>query len=198
MLIRIFDITVSLVVLVIAFPILIFTALAIKLDSRGPVFFWQQRVGLKYKKFWILKFRTMKHNTKSLSFITSGENFNSITRIGSIIRKLHLDELVQLYNVLKGEMSLVGPRPEVPKYTEFYKDKWDEVLTVRPGITGLATVKLSRKEYRILANSKNPEKDYIERILPEKLKVDLDYIKHRNLANNISIILKTFLRIFFK
>lgn len=196
MLIRIFDILISIFLLVITFPILVLTAFLIKLDSRGPVFFWQKRVGQNYKEFWILKFRTMYHSKASRSLITSKNNLNQITRIGGIIRKLHLDELVQLYNVLKGEMELVGPRPEVPKYTKYHEGLWKEVLLVKPGITGYATVKCAKEEYNLLSKDSDPEKVYKNEILPEKLKTELYYIKNKSLKLNMLIIFKTFVKIF--
>lgn len=193
---RFIEFLIAVSVLAMLLPILLISALLIKIDSKGPVFFWQKRVGLNGKKFWILKFRTMKQDGTKQQ-ITSAANSDKITKVGHYIRKMHLDEVVQLYNVIKGEMSLVGPRPEVPKYTEYYKNLWKRVLTVRPGITGYATVKLYQEEYEILNSSKNPEDDYIEKILPKKLNEEIFYIENRSIRLNFKIIMKTLVKIIF-
>jgi len=197
MLIRIFDILVSIMGLLVLSPILILTGVFIKIDSKGSVLFWQKRVGLAGREFWIVKFRTMLAGEKKGKEITSSANIGSITKAGKYIRKLHLDEVVQLYNVLKGEMSLVGPRPEVPKYVKYHKELWKKILSVKPGITGYATINLVDEEYTLLSKSKNPEKDYIDKILPKKLLEETFYIDNRSFQLNVEIILKTLAKILF-
>lgn len=171
-------------------PILASTAILIKLDSKGSVFFKHKRIGLHGKVFELCKFRSMHLNSKG-SDLTSGDTDPRITRVGHYIRRFHLDELLQLINVIKGDMDIVGPRPESPKYVSHYKNKWDVVLSVKPGITGLSAVEYSRQEYKILKNSKDPEDTYIKKILPHKLDIEIGYIKKRSLLLDIKILLKT-------
>jgi len=186
-----FDFTASLIGLILLSPIFIIIAILIKLDSKGEVFFRQVRVGKNEKPFRIFKFRTMSVNqTKGSLQITAGADAR-ITKVGSFIRKYKIDELPQLINVLKGEMSLVGPRPEVPKYVEHYsEDNRKVVLSVRPGITDLASIEY-RNENDILASESDPEKAYIEKILPEKLKYCREYVEKQSFMYDIGIILKT-------
>lgn len=161
-------------------PILLLAAIYIKFDSRGPVFFMQTRVGKNGVPFQIYKFRTMKSEKTSLQ-LTQSESDSRITKAGKLLRKLHLDEMAQLINVMKGEMSLIGPRPEVPEYVTSSK-QWNKVLSIKPGITGLAALKLVDWEYAILKTAKNPKETYLKRILPRKLKMDVIYIKNLSLA----------------
>jgi lipopolysaccharide/colanic/teichoic acid biosynthesis glycosyltransferase len=195
MLKRIIDLVLSLLGLGLLSPILLLTAIFIKLESKGRVFFIQTRVGKNRKEFKLYKFRTMHSNAGLL--ITSGKDDKRITRIGRIIRKLHLDEVVQLINVLKGDMSIVGPRPEVAKYVKFYPKKWDVVLSIKPGITGKAVIEYARKEYEILAKSKSPEKTYIQTILPKKLELEIDYVKNQSLWLDLKIIFQTIVNSIF-
>lgn len=176
--------------LIVFSPILATTAILIKLDSNGSVFFKHKRVGLHGEEFDLWKFRSMHVNAKGLD-LTSGASDPRITRVGHYIRKFHLDELVQLINVIKGDMDIVGPRPESPKYVSHYKDKWNIVLSIKPGITGLSAVEYSRQEYKLLKDAKDPEDTYIKKILPHKLDIEIGYIKKRSLFLDIKILLKT-------
>jgi lipopolysaccharide/colanic/teichoic acid biosynthesis glycosyltransferase len=167
---------------------------AVKLDSPGPVLFVQQRVGRNFRNFGILKFRTMVNDAEQRGGqITFGAD-PRITRLGRILRKTKLDELPQLWNVLRGEMSVVGPRPEVPRYVEMYREEYAYVLSVRPGLTDLASVKY-RDEAEQLAGCADPAKEYAERILPDKIALARQYIDTATLAGDLGLVLKTFLRI---
>ncbi len=188
MLKTIFDYVSASIGLIILSPIFLLVAVAIKLDSKGPVFFRQERVGKNGKIFLIHKFRSMRIN-KGLE-LTSGDD-KRITRIGKLIRKLHLDEAIQLIDVVQGNMSIVGPRPEVPKYIKYYPEKWKKVLSIKPGITGYGVIKTSKLEYKTLSNSKNIEKDYIEKILPKKLDSEIYYLNNQNFILDLKLILLT-------
>ncbi len=190
MLKTLFDYTSASIGIIILSPIFLLVAIAILLDSKGPVFFRQERVGKDGKIFLIHKFRSMKIN-KGLE-LTSGDD-KRITRIGKLIRKLHLDEAIQLIDVVQGNMSIVGPRPEVPKYIKYYPEKWKKVLSIKPGITGYGVIKTAKLEYKTLSNSKNIEKDYIEKILPKKLDSELFYIAKKGMILDIKIIFITLL-----
>jgi lipopolysaccharide/colanic/teichoic acid biosynthesis glycosyltransferase len=188
---RTFDIIASLIGLIILSPLFIIIAVLIKMDSKGGVFFRQLRVGKNEQPFKIFKFRTMSvnQNKDSLQVTVGGDA--RITKIGKFIRKYKIDELPQLINVLKGEMSLVGPRPEVPKYVEHYsKENREIVFKVRPGITDLASIEY-KDENDILANEQDPEQAYIEKILPAKLKYCSEYVEKQSFMYDIRIILKT-------
>lgn len=187
---RIFDFLASLFGIIIISPILIIVAIAIKVDSKGPVMFLQKRVGRYGNPFYIYKFRTMVTDAEKLGTqITVGKD-NRITKVGSFLRKYKIDELPQLFNVLKGDMSLVGPRPEVPRYVELYSEEERRVLEVRPGITDLASLRY-KDENDILGKVENPEDYYINVIMKDKLKLNLEYIEKSNLIFDISLILKT-------
>lgn len=191
---RLIDFILSLVGLIILLPVFIVIAILIKKEDGGSIFFRQTRVGQNGKIFKIYKFRTMVENAEKLGAqITKGDD-PRITKIGKILRKYKLDELLQLINVLKGEMSLVGPRPEVPKYVNAYKEKYKEILKVKPGITDFAALEYIDEE-RLLKGAKDPEKIYIEKILPEKIKYYEKYIKQMSFLTDLKIILKTILRI---
>jgi lipopolysaccharide/colanic/teichoic acid biosynthesis glycosyltransferase len=175
-------------------PLLLIAAIAIKLDSRGPVFFIQQRVGRSFKNFGIFKFRTMVTDAEQRGGqITFGRD-PRITRVGHFLRQTKLDELPQLFNVLVGQMSLVGPRPEVPRYVEMYREAYAYVLSVRPGLTDLASLKY-RDEAEQLAASADPAREYAERILPDKIALARQYINSASLTGDLAIVLKTFVRI---
>lgn len=191
---RTFDILVSFVAIVILFPFFIVVSILIKVDSKGPVIFRQVRVGKNEKNFEILKFRTMVTDAEKIGKqITIGED-KRITKIGRFLRKYKLDEFPQLFNVLKGDMSFVGPRPEVPRYTSLYTDEQKEVFKVRPGITDYASIKY-RNENEILGESENPEETYINKIMNDKLKINLEYLKRRSIIEDIKIIFKTLVKI---
>ena len=192
--IRFFDFVLSLVGLVVLAPIFIVLAVWIKIDSVGPVFYKQIRVGQNGKDFGLFKFRSMVVDADKKGLITVGGKDPRITRSGYFIRKYKLDELPQLINVLVGDMSLVGPRPEVRKYVEFYDDEQNKVLSVKPGITDYASIEYM-DENEILGKSMDPEKTYIEEIMPEKIKYNMKYIKNRSLIEYFKIIFLTVLKI---
>jgi lipopolysaccharide/colanic/teichoic acid biosynthesis glycosyltransferase len=191
---RVFDLCCVLPGLILLSPLFLLIALWIKLDSRGPLFFLQTRIGQFEKPFKIIKFRTMAVSQNGLK-LTVGEDAR-ITRCGHFLRRYKLDELPQLINVLKGDMSLVGPRPEVPEYVDFYPDRIKKyVLSVPVGITDYASIEF-HNESEILATSQQPEVDYIEKILPLKLAYHQQYVQEQSLYLDIMLILKTLKRIF--
>ncbi len=190
---RIFDFIASLIGVIIISPILIVVAICIKLDSKGNILFLQKRVGKNGEPFYIYKFRTMVTDAEKLGAqITVGKD-SRITKVGAVLRKYKIDELPQLFNVLKGDMSLVGPRPEVPKYVELYTEEERKVLEVRPGITDLASLRY-RDENDILAKVENPEEYYINVIMKDKLKLNLEYIEKSNIIFDIYLIIKTIIK----
>ena len=192
--IRFFDFILSLVGLVVLAPILIVLAIWIKIDSKGPVFYKQVRVGQNGIDFGLFKFRSMVVDADKKGLITVGGRDPRITRSGYFIRKYKLDELPQLINVLVGDMSLVGPRPEVRKYVNLYTDEQQKVLSVKPGITDYASIEYM-DENEILGKSSDPEKTYIEEIMPEKIKYNMKYISNKSLFEYFKIILLTVLKI---
>ncbi len=192
---RAFDILVSLAGLIVLLPLLLLVATAIKLDSSGPVFFRQWRVGRKFRRFGIYKFRTMIDDAFDRGLpITVGRD-SRITRVGKILRKTKIDELPQLLNVLKGDMSLVGPRPEVPRYVELFRPDYEHILKVRPGLTDLASLKYS-DEASILGQSANPERDYVARLLPDKIRLAKEYIQRSSLLFDVKLIVETIIKLF--
>jgi lipopolysaccharide/colanic/teichoic acid biosynthesis glycosyltransferase len=187
---RAFDVVAALIGLILLLPVFAIVALWIKLDSSGPVFFQQSRVGKHGVLFRILKFRTMMVDAEAKGQITVGVD-PRVTRIGHVIRRLKIDELPQLVNVLRGEMSLVGPRPEVPRYVARYPDGIRQiVLSVLPGITDWASIEF-REESTILAEASDPERSYIEEILPIKLEYCVRYVRERDFMMDLKIILLT-------
>ena len=193
MLKRIFDITLSLFGLIILLPFMLIIAILIKIDSKGPVFFKQIRVTKNGKEFKIFKYRTMRVGSDKYSQITVGKD-DRITKIGSFLRKYKLDEIPQLINVLIGDMSLVGPRPEVPKYVALYTDEQKEILKVRAGITDYASIEFS-DENDLLASEEDPEKVYIEKIMPKKIELNKKYLSEVSILTDIKIILLTIKKI---
>jgi len=190
---RIFDICCVMPGLIFLSPLFLIIAIWIKLDSRGPIFFLQTRIGQYGKPFKIIKFRTMRPEVPGLS-LTIGQDAR-VTPCGKILRKYKLDELPQLLNVLKGEMSLVGPRPELPEYVALYPDRIKEyVLSVPGGMTDYASIEFSN-ENELLAHSQHPETDYVEKILPVKLAYHQKYVKEHSIYLDITLILRTFKRI---
>ena len=192
--IRFFDFILSFVGLVVLAPIFIVLAIWIKIDSKGPVFYKQVRVGRNGIDFGLFKFRSMVVDADKKGLITVGGRDPRITRSGYFIRKYKLDELPQLINVLLGDMSLVGPRPEVRKYVELYTDEQQKVLSVKPGITDYASIEYM-DENEILGKSNDPEKTYIEEIMPEKIKYNMKYIQNKNVSEYFKIIFLTLLKI---
>ena len=190
---RCFDVIVSLLGIIILSPVFIIVSIAIKLDSKGDVFFLQKRVGRYGKEFNIYKFRTMVTDAEKLGKqITVGKD-NRITKVGASLRKFKIDELPQLFNVFKGDMSLVGPRPEVPKYVTLYNEEQKRVLSVRPGITDIASLRY-KDENDILGEVENPEEYYIKVIMKDKLDLNLEYIEKSNLLFDIYLIIKTIVK----
>ncbi len=192
---RMFDLFFSLIGIIITIPILILVSIMVKLTSKGSIIFKQERVGKNKKIFYIYKFRTMTdYDVKASDRQVTVINDQRITRIGRILRKYKIDELPQLYNVLKGDMSFVGPRPEVKKYVKFYEEEYDEILKIKPGITDLASIEYI-DENTIISKYSDPEKIYIEEVLPKKLMLNKRYIEEMSIKNDILLILKTIKRI---
>ena len=193
MLKRIFDIISSLFGLILLAPFMIIIAILIKIDSKGPVFFKQVRVTRNGREFKIFKYRTMRVGSDKYSQITIGKD-SRITKVGDFLRKYKLDEIPQLINVLLGDMSLVGPRPEVPKYVALYTEEQREILKVRAGITDYASIEFSN-ENDILANEVDPERAYIEKIMPRKIELNKKYLSEISVITDIKIILLTIKKI---
>lgn len=188
---RLFDIVMSGFGLLVLSPIFLLIAIWIKLDSRGPVFYRQLRVGRHNKDFRVFKFRSMRVGADKGSLVTIGGHDPRITRSGYFIRKFKLDELPQLINVFVGEMSLVGPRPEVRHYVNYWTPEQMHILDVRPGITDPASIKF-RNENELMEKAEDPEKYYIEVIMQEKIKLYLEYVEHHSFFGDIGLIFKTF------
>ena len=186
---RVFDIIASGIGLLLLSPLFLVLAIWIKLDSEGPVFYRQVRVGKNNKDFRIFKFRSMRVNADKGSLVTIGED-PRITRSGRFIRKMKLDELPQLINVLIGDMSLVGPRPEVRHYVDYWTPQQMTVLCVRPGITDPASIKF-RNENELMGKTDDPERFYIETLMQEKLEMYLKYVSHHSLMGDLGLIFKT-------
>ncbi len=191
---RIFDLILAAIFLILLAPLFIFIAIRIKLDSKGSVFYKQVRVGLNGKDFGIYKFRTMFVGSDKKGLLTVGGNDARITRPGLFLRKYKLDELPQLINVFFGDMSIVGPRPEVRKYVDLYSKEQLQVLSVKPGITDYASIEYS-KENEILANATDPEATYIHEIMPAKLALNQKYIREQSFFTDLKIILQTLVKI---
>jgi len=189
---QVFDIVIAFLGLLCLSPLLLLVALLIKLDSPGPVFFRQERMGRGFHPFHIYKFRTMVHDAPLRGgAITFGAD-PRITKIGRILRKTKIDELPQLINVLQGQMSFVGPRPEVRRYAELFREDYEDILRVLPGITDLASLKY-RHEAELLGRFENPEEAYVRHLLPEKVKLAREYVRQSSFFFDITIILKTLL-----
>jgi lipopolysaccharide/colanic/teichoic acid biosynthesis glycosyltransferase len=187
---RLFDILFSAVLILVLLPLGMVVSIWIVLDDFGSPFFVQQRVGLNGRNFGLLKFRSMRKNAESKGQLTVGMKDNRITRSGYFIRKYKIDELPQLVNVFLGEMSVVGPRPEVPKYVLLYNEEQQNVLSIKPGITDFASIEYVR-ENELLSQSPNPEKTYIEEIMPAKLALNLKYVCEQSFLTDMKIILQT-------
>lgn len=194
---RIIDIFFSILGIIFLLPLFLLIAFLIKINDNGPIFFLQERVGLNGTIFKIIKFRTMSVESERSGLQLTVKNDNRITKIGKILRKYKLDEFPQLINVLYGDMSLVGPRPEIQKYVKLYNKKQKLVLTVRPGITDIASIKF-KNENELLDGTENPEIKYINYIMPKKLRYNLWYIKNYNFCNDIYIIFLTLKSVFIK
>jgi lipopolysaccharide/colanic/teichoic acid biosynthesis glycosyltransferase len=191
---RAFDVVIAGAALVLLSPLLAVIAAIVKLDSPGPVLFCQERIGRNFRPFVIYKFRTMVDAAERLGApITYGSD-PRISRVGRVLRQFKLDELPQLFNIVKGDMSLVGPRPEVRKYVQVYAREFAPVLQVRPGLTDLASLKY-RDEAAILGRAENPEQEYILRVLPDKLRLANEYVMRSSISFDLTLIVKTLFRI---
>lgn len=187
---RVFDIVVSLLILILLSPLLLLLAAAVKIDSKGPVFYRQTRVGRWNRDFKIFKFRTMVQDADKVGPALTVGRDPRITRVGRLIRKCRLDEFSQLLNVLGGSMSLVGPRPEVRKYVGVYTPEYMATLLVRPGITATSSIAF-KDEDRLLSAGGDPEVIYVKKILPQKMELNLAYLKKAGVWNDIKIMLRT-------
>jgi len=194
---RLFDIVLSFTGLIILSPVFIIIGIFLKLDSKGPIFYKGVRVGLNGKHFKIFKFRTMVANAEQIGGASTADDDPRITKVGKFLRKYKLDELPQLINVLKGEMSFVGSRPEVPFYVNMFTDEEKSILTVKPGMTDWASI-WDSDEGALLAGSPDPEKTYMEKIRPQKIKLQLEYVKIHSFGIDLKIILKTLKTIIFR
>lgn len=191
---RLFDILISILALTIFFPFGIIIALLIVLESRGGVFYIQQRVGRFGKHFGLLKFRTMRKNADKAGKLTVGMRDSRITKVGYFLRKSKLDEFPQFVNVLAGQMSVVGPRPEVQEYVDHYDEEQMKILDVRPGITDYASLEYFR-ENELLGKSNDPQRTYIEEIMPAKIELNKKYLARPTIGHDLQIMWKTFLKI---
>lgn len=189
--IRLFDIIFSALGLVLLAPVFVALCLLIRIESKGGCFYIQERIGKGGKPFGLYKFRTMRTGSDAEGLLTVGEHDTRITRIGYFLRKTKIDELPQLLNVLKGDMSLVGPRPEVRKYVELYTEEQRRVLNVRPGITDYASIEYVN-ENELLSQTDDPDRTYIEEIMPDKIKLNMKYLENYTLKEYFKIIFLTF------
>ena len=193
--IRLIDIIFSAVGLLLLSPLFLIIYILIRYESKGGGFYCQQRVGKDGRMFGLYKFRSMRTGSDKKGLITVGGHDSRITRMGYFIRKYKIDELPQLWNVLKGDMSLVGPRPEVKKYVDLYTEEQRRVLSIRPGITDYASIEYV-DENEILGKADNPDRVYVEEIMPAKIKLNMRYIENRSLKEYFKIIGLTFINIF--
>jgi lipopolysaccharide/colanic/teichoic acid biosynthesis glycosyltransferase len=197
MLKRSFDVVFSFIGLVLLAPFLLLIAIIIKLDSKGPVLFVQNRVGKNNKDFKIFKFRTMHVQSKKKGLLTLGNKDSRITKIGYFLRRYKIDEFPQLLNILIGDMSFVGPRPELRHYVNFYTEDDMKIFEVRPGITGLASLKY-RNEVELLKAAEDPETFFINVIIPDKLKFNKEYIKKQSFIFDLKLIFLTIIKVVTK
>ena len=187
---RLFDLVCVIPGIIVLAPLFLLIAVWIKLDSAGPVFFRQERVGLNGRLFRILKFRTMVTNAEALGGQLTVGSDRRVTGAGGLLRRYKLDELPQLFNVLVGDMSLVGPRPEVPRYVALYTDEQRQVLRLRPGITDPASIQF-RDEAVLLGTAEDPERYYIDVLMPEKIRLNMEYAKRATLWQDILTVFRT-------
>ncbi len=188
---RIIDLTFSFIALIVLIPVIFIISLAIIFQCGLPVFFYQERVGKNWKRFKIIKFRTMINHADNAGPDISTDNDARITKIGKFLRKYKLDEIPQLLNILKGDMSIVGPRPEIPKYVNDFSDEYIEILKIKPGLSDYAALEYS-DEAALIKSSFNAEEYYKSNILPEKIKLYKRYIREISFLTDIKIILRTF------
>ncbi|MBR2806786.1 MAG: sugar transferase [Oscillospiraceae bacterium] len=187
---RLLDILVSLVLTVILSPVLVLISLIVVIDSKGPVFYRQERITKNMKTFRIFKFRTMVDNADRIGPLVTTDNDSRITRVGRILRKVRLDELPQLFNILAGDMTLVGTRPEVRKYVDRYTDEMMATLLLPAGVTSTASIKY-KDESELLDKADDPDRVYVEKILPEKMKYNLEYLDSFSFIKDIGILIST-------
>jgi lipopolysaccharide/colanic/teichoic acid biosynthesis glycosyltransferase len=194
---RFFDFNIAFLGLLLLSPFIIAIGVLIKFSDKGPVFFKHKRVGKDGKIFRLYKFRSMRFKKSAENGGFEPGNISQITSVGKILRRTKIDELPQLINVLRGDLTLVGPRPEVRKWTKVYPEKWAVVLSVKPGITDYASIKY-RNEEEILASSNNPENTYFKEILPQKLDLNIEYVNQHSILKDLNIIFQTLYVIIFK
>lgn len=194
---RVFDIVVSVLILICFLPFAFTLSIAIALESRGGVFYRQERIGKNGVPFRLWKFRTMRKNADQMGKLTVGMRDPRITRVGVFIRKAKLDEFPQFLNVLAGDMSIVGPRPEVKEYVDLYTEDQRKILTVKPGITDYASLEYF-KENELLGNSENPRETYIREVMPAKIELNKKYIANQGLGTDLKIMWQTFVKIISK
>lgn len=192
---RAFDLFVSVILLIFLIIPIAVIAIAVKCDSKGPVMFRQERVTKYGRRFKIFKFRTMVVNAESLGTMVTTDSDSRVTRIGRKLRKYRLDELPQVLNVLSGSMTVVGTRPEVPKYVDMYEDKYYATLLLPAGITSLASI-MYKDEEKLLASTEDADKVYVETILPEKMKYNLEYTEHFSFGSDVKLMFKTVKEVF--
>ena len=192
---RAFDLFVSVILLIFLIIPIAVIAIAVKCDSKGPVMFRQERVTKYGRRFKIFKFRTMVVNAESLGTMVTTDSDSRVTRIGRKLRKYRLDELPQVFNVLSGSMTVVGTRPEVPKYVDMYEDKYYATLLLPSGITSLASI-MYKDEEKLLASTEDVDKVYVETILPEKMKYNLEYTEHFSFGSDVKLMFKTVKEVF--
>jgi len=192
---RIVDIAISATLLILLAPALALVAILVRLDSSGPALFCQERVGRKFRVFWIYKFRTMVEGAAAKGPSITANADPRVTRVGAWLRRTKIDELPQLWNVLRGDMSMVGPRPELRQFVDRFQDEYRELLKVRPGLTDPSSLKYA-DEARSLAGAADPEEVYVSRILPDKLAVARQYIGGSSLLMDLKLMVLTLLRVF--
>jgi lipopolysaccharide/colanic/teichoic acid biosynthesis glycosyltransferase len=190
---RLFDFVIALIGIILCLPFFAIVAVLIKFDSEGPVFFTQKRIGKDFRPFRIYKFRTMYSDAGNRGPRITVSGDSRVTRIGKLLRRHKIDELPQLFNVLKGEMSFVGPRPEVGEYVHLFKSDYKKLLKIRPGITDPASIEYAEEE-RILSHANDWEEEYRKRILPNKIRLSLEYLENRSFMNDLRLIFKTLLK----
>jgi lipopolysaccharide/colanic/teichoic acid biosynthesis glycosyltransferase len=191
---RVIDVLVASISLLILSPIFGLVAILVKLDSPGPVFFLQERVGKDFKKFKIIKFRTMVMDAPKSGNTITKKSDERITRVGRFLRKFKIDEMPQIVNVLKGDMSVVGPRSDVEKYVKMFEEDFKEILKVRPGMAGYVIIRF-RNEEEILEKYENLEEGYIKEVLPRKIMLDKEYVRNISFWNDVKIFILTFLKV---
>ncbi|KAB1071430.1 sugar transferase [Tamlana haliotis] len=194
---RCFDFVFALLGLIVLLPFFLIIIILIKFDSPGPIFFIQTRVGKDNKDFNIYKFRTMRAESDSKGLLTLGNHDSRVTNAGYILRRYKIDEFPQLINIIKGDMSFVGPRPELRHYVNYYSEDDMRIFQVRPGITGLASLKY-RNEVELLEKADDPEKFFIETIIPDKLRYNKEYIKKQNFFFDVQLIMLTVIKVITK